>query len=106
VIIGTEPAATPALPANADQTLPSLRFRFASGNSCAVTPSMRSLEGGNMAVTFAFGWETGPSKEDEAEIFQEIERMSGQKLSFTSRTRSLAESVRVQEEWLAQPKAS
>lgn len=102
MIIKTEPHAPVMAPAAADKVLPGLRFIFASGNACVVTPSMRRVEGGGgeCRVNVSFAWQKEPSALDQAEVQAEVERLLGAKHEFMTGRQSGPQFKKVQEDWL------
>ena len=84
----------------ADKVLPSKRYVFDSGNSCAVTPAMTSIEAGQCRVIINFAWVRPPSPEEQHTMEEYLRMLGMWKPEFlqTSLTRSASE--RVGNEWL------
>ena len=92
-------------PANADDTLDSLRFYFSDGNTCLVTPSMRRLEGARVALSVTYSYDRKFSDEDRRDVTEYVEKKMRSKAEAKVETigaNAETEAMGAAAEWLAQ----
>ena len=87
----------------ADQTLPTARFRFDSGNYCDVTVGKKNiLDIRECRIAVEFAWHDAPSAQEDAEAQAEIRRMGLNGPEFLVSTSDAETSRRNTDRWLNQ----
>jgi hypothetical protein len=91
----------PVLPSDeADAVLPGLKFSFASGNACVITPSVKKLDGGGSRTNITFAWRYIPTGREQFEAEAEVNRIMGREPDFITEPQSVGECEEVQDAWL------
>lgn len=86
----------------ADQTLPTARFVFDSGNYCDVTVGKKSIDGFECRIAVEFAWHDPPTDQEIAEAQAEIQSMGLNGPEFFTQTSDVETSQRNTARWLNQ----
>jgi len=86
--------------AGADQTLPTMRFIFESGNYCDVTVGQKGIDGFECRIAVEFAWHNAPTDQETAEAQAEIKAMGLNAPEFLVDTPDAGISQRNTQRWL------
>lgn len=84
----------------ADETLPTARFSFDSGNHCDVTVGRKRIDDIESRISVEYAWHNHPSPQEETDAQGAIEAMGLKEPEFLVTESREEDSLRNSEQWL------